>query len=228
MRKELFSPSDRLSPAELARVNDVLAPLSTQDRLALLLPLFGSEHCVFTLSNSDLMPKIAVQAYTKAGISLPVRFIFIDTLLYEQSTLDFIVRVQKCGQHEGYVVDIVTPDVTIDELTRRHPRWMDQTSVDYQQAKELLKVGPLNRVLKDKLMWISGPRRNQPSRADMPIFDQREDGLFVLHPIVDWTDKAVEAFGEEHGVLKDLLHYDFFRKNDKMECGIHLSGGLAR
>ncbi len=59
----------------------------------------------------------------------------------------------------------------------------------------------------------------------MPIFDQREDGLFVLHPLVDWTDEMVEAYAQKNGVHQNFLDYDFLKMNEDLECGIHLSQG---
>src|SRR5689334_9101385 len=109
MMPELLLRADRLNSSELRGVNDVLGQMSAQERFGHMLEIFGSENIVSTFVNTDLLPKLAVEVYQNAGINAPVHVLFIDTLLYEQATYNFIAGVVARGKQEGYVVDIVKP-----------------------------------------------------------------------------------------------------------------------
>src|SRR5258706_15795043 len=111
MLKEILSQRDRLSSKELATINDVLKPLTAQNRLALMLTVFDPQDTVFTFINSDLLPKLAGQTYRSVGIRNPADFLFVDTQLYESPTHNFVGKVSARGAQEGYVVRIVKSEI---------------------------------------------------------------------------------------------------------------------
>lgn len=230
MKPEVFSHTDRLTPCELARINDVMKSMTAADRLLMAKDIFGLARTVFTISGaSNFMTEFATRTYHDAGVFEPLDFVFVDTLLHGPETLDFINDISRLGKKEGYVIHTAKADTTLTKLTLEYPRWRDPESSDFEEVKRILKVEPLNTLLRQakKRLWISGPRRDeQASRVDMPIFDQREDGLFVLHPIVDWTLGDIMKYNYEHNIQTNFYYDDFLKKLSlNFECGIHLSGG---
>jgi phosphoadenosine phosphosulfate reductase len=69
------------------------------------------------------------------------------------------------------------------------------------------KVEPLNRVLRDYDAWGSGIRRDEsPSRANTPVvgWDERR-GMVKVNPLACWTQRDVDAYAAERGVIVNPL-----------------------
>ncbi|MGF2950946.1 phosphoadenylyl-sulfate reductase [Mycobacterium sp. THU-M116] len=69
------------------------------------------------------------------------------------------------------------------------------------------KVAPLGKALQGYSAWVTGLRRvDAPTRANAPVvsFDEAFK-LVKVSPLVDWTDRAVESYIAEHGVLVNPL-----------------------
>jgi phosphoadenosine phosphosulfate reductase len=114
------------------------------------------------------------------------------------------------------------------------------------QCCALRKVTPLRQALKDYRGWASGLRRDEGgSRADVKVveWDARRS-MIKLNPIAAWTQRDVDAYVAEHGVLVNPLLFDGFGSigcgpctrrikpgedlragrwagTSKTECGIH-------
>ena len=62
------------------------------------------------------------------------------------------------------------------------------------------KVEPMRQALKDldARMWITGLRRKQSStRENLPVLTS-QDGILKIYPIIDWTDRDVFNYLQEH------------------------------
>lgn len=114
------------------------------------------------------------------------------------------------------------------------------------------KVEPNRRALAGKRGWISGLRRDQATtRRDTPAVQWvNQFELVKINPLVRWTEGDIWAYIVKHDVPYNPLHDQNYpslgctyctravspgddprsgrwQGNDKVECGIHLDGGLV-
>jgi phosphoadenosine phosphosulfate reductase len=114
------------------------------------------------------------------------------------------------------------------------------------------KVEPNRRALAGKRGWISGLRRDQATtRRDTPVVQWvNQFELVKINPLVRWTEGDIWAYIVKHDVPYNPLHDRNYpslgctyctrpvnpgddprsgrwQGNDKVECGIHLDGGLV-
>ena len=72
----------------------------------------------------------------------------------------------------------------------------------------LRKVVPLNRVLKDKAIWVTGIRSeqsgNRSSMTNLEYDDNKQ--MYKYHPLFDWTLDDVEKYIKENHVPYNALH----------------------
>jgi phosphoadenosine phosphosulfate reductase len=74
----------------------------------------------------------------------------------------------------------------------------------------LRKVEPLERALKNYDAWITGVRRDETSnrrQTKVVEWDDRRE-MVKVNPIVGWSQKQVDDFITEQGVLVNPLVYD--------------------
>jgi phosphoadenosine phosphosulfate reductase len=105
------------------------------------------------------------------------------------------------------------------------------------------KVEALARALASNEAWITGIRRDQsPTRADAePVEWDPARGVWKFNPLVDWTDKDVWDYVNEHELPYNPLHDRGYSSigcapctlpgngregrwagQDKTECGLHV------
>ena len=104
-----------------------------------------------------------------------------------------------------------------DQLSRRGGR---------EKLAGEIKVEPLERGLgmMRAAAWMSGVMRGETSqRKGFDFLMRRDDGLFKVHPILDWDSRRCHAYLKEHDLPLNE-HYHDVVKPDKQECGIHLTG----
>jgi phosphoadenosine phosphosulfate reductase len=108
------------------------------------------------------------------------------------------------------------------------------------------KVEPMRRALNELGVrtWFAGLRRSQSeSRAQLPVLEL-QDGRWKLHPLVDWSDRDIGRYLQQHSLPYHPLWHEGYvsigdrqtttrwqsgmREEDtrffglKRECGIHL------
>lgn len=197
---------------------------------------FGDRICL-TSSMSDAA-LIHLVSKVKPGIDV----LFVDTGYHFAETIGTRDAVQAV-----YPVNVVTvtPSRTVEEQDRDlGPRLYGR---DPDLCCHLRKVVPLNRALEPYLAWISGIRRDEsPTRANVKVVEwDAKRGMVKINPIARWTQRDVDEYIAERGVLINPLHYDGYLSIGcapctrrvapgedprsgrwagfgKVECGIHL------
>lgn len=89
-----------------------------------------------------------------------------------------------------------------------------------------VKIEPFERGLKElnAQAWMSGVMRGETDqRQGFDYVMQRRDGLFKIHPILDWDSKRCYEYVKRNG-LPVNEHYHDVCKAERNECGIHLTG----
>ena len=121
-------------------------------------------------------------------------------------------------------------DVRVYEAREQHPieevrqALLDNTPrADYYRY--FYKREPLERALSDlnARAWISGVRRDEtPDRAELQPIMQREDSLFLIYPLLAWSEKYIDEHIYRYSLPRNRAYFDIFKETHaKKECGIH-------
>lgn len=140
----------------------------------------------------------------------------------------------------------VGPDPSAAWLLARHGRLWEQGPAGMQAYLRLHKVEPLSRAFAKMGVraWISGVRHVQSGHRSQLKPLELQDGRVKIHPVLDWTDEAMEAYLRDHRLPLHPLVSQGYRSigdvhstlptvegqdpregrllGEKRECGIHL------
>ncbi|MBY5992360.1 phosphoadenylyl-sulfate reductase [Ferrimonas balearica] len=230
--------ADRTSAAELAQLNRELAPLTAQERVAWGLENLPGEHALsssFGVQAAVMLRLVTEQApgipviLTDTGHLFPETYRFIDELT---ERLDLNLQVYRAALSPAW------------QIARFGQEWeQGQDGIDRYNRRN--KVEPMQRALEELNIgsWFAGLRREQASsRAELPFLDVRS-GRFKLLPILDWNNKRVHEFLQQHELpYHPLWHEGYVSVGDvhtsrplelgmseeetrffglKRECGLH-------
>lgn len=192
----------QLDAGELPALNQKLAALSAEDRLAWAWERFGARAAIGT---SFQPAGIAILHLAKRR-KLPLPAFSLDTGLLFRETIELKSVLQD---HLGITVESVLPDLSLTEQARLHGDRLWERDPD--ACCGMRKVAPLGRKLRELDLWITGLRREgNANRATTPLLDeaQREDGsvAWKLNPLADWTREQVWAYLKEHRLPYNPLH----------------------
>jgi phosphoadenosine phosphosulfate reductase len=98
----------------------------------------------------------------------------------------------------------VKPAVSASDFTRAHGQDIQKRDADFCCKKN--KVEPLEPYERAAKAWISGLRRDQgPSRKDLPIVLEQNDGPTKIHPIATMTRDEVRGYMLAHDIPEHPL-----------------------
>jgi len=221
---------------EVERVADKLADADADEILRWATDRFGERICV-TSSMTD-----AVIVHLAAAIQPGIEVVFLDTGYHFAETLGTLDAVATV-----YPVRLVsvTPSRTVAEQDAELGPRLYQRNPDL--CCYLRKVEPLERALGGYEAWITGVRREETieRRQALPVEWDARRQMVKVNPIVSWTQKQVDDYITEHGILVNPLVYDGYASvgcspctrrvapgddprsgrwagTGKAECGIHL------
>ncbi|RAY11676.1 phosphoadenylyl-sulfate reductase [Actinomadura craniellae] len=197
---------------------------------------FGDRICL-TSSMSDAA-LIHLVSKVKPGIDV----LFVDTGYHFAETIGTRDAVEAV-----YPVNVinVTPSRTVAEQERDLGPRLHGRNPDL--CCHLRKVEPLGRALEGYMAWFSGIRRDETvSRRERRVveWDARR-GMVKVNPILNWSQREMDEYIEDNGILVNPLHYDDYPSigcapctnrvapgddprsgrwagMGKTECGIHL------
>ncbi|NOH80680.1 phosphoadenylyl-sulfate reductase [Vibrio sp. RE86] len=192
---ELLSLTKTEQILRLAEINGELEKLTAQQRVAWALEnlegqfavssSFGIQAAVMLHLVTRQQPDIPV-ILTDTGYLFPETYRFIDQLS-EQLTLN--LKVYRAAESPHW-------------QEARYGKLWDQGIEGIEKYNKINKVEPMRRAL-DELevgTWFSGLRREQSkSRAGLPILSV-QNGVFKFLPVIDWSNKDVHYYLEEHGL----------------------------
>ncbi|MDT0266321.1 phosphoadenylyl-sulfate reductase [Streptomyces sp. DSM 44915] len=177
---------------------------------------FGDRFCV-TSSMED-----AVVAHLASRVRPGVDVVFLDTGYHFPETI---------GTRDAVAVALdvnvltLTPRQTVAEQDAEFgPRLHDR---DPDRCCALRKVEVLERGLADYTAWATGLRRDEsPTRANTPVvsWDARR-GKVKVAPIARWTQRDVEEYVAEHGVLTNPLLQDGYASIGCAPCTRRVAEG---
>ncbi len=175
---------------------------------------------------------------------LPV--VFIDTGFHFAETLAFKDELQA-----RFGLNILVARPTIDKAALMKRYGAEPYRTHTKDCCRINKIEPLQRLLQNYTVWISGVRRDQTAvRRKLPVLDMQEGGKLKVNPMLHWTRKEIWAYIEGHHLpTHPLLAQGYlsigcapctqpvtnsnderagrWAGNNKTECGIHL-GSLQK
>ncbi len=160
-----------------------------------------SPHLALTASMTD-----AVLIDLATTVDPAIEVVFIDTGYHFPQTLETVERVRR---RYGLNLRMMTVPVHDEAL------W----EADAENCCSAVKVGQLDRALAGKQAWMSGLRRAEAdSRVTAPIVARDLRGLVKVNPIATWSDDDVDAYIDEHEVIRNPLLLDGYTSIGCMPC----------
>jgi len=219
-------------------INDWLDTLSAEERLAWAFETLPGEH---VLSSSFGAQSVAMlHLATRTRPELPI--VLIDTGYLFPETYRY---ADELVERLALNIKVFRPQLGIAWMEARHGKLWEEGVEGLERYNRLRKVEPMKRALRElnARTWIAGLRRTQATtRAQAEVLELRDDA-WKFHPIVDWSDRDVWRYMQQHGLpyhpLRDQGYVsigdvhtthafrDGMRAEDtrffglKRECGLH-------
>lgn len=121
---------------------------------------------------------------------------FLDTGYHFPETIQFKDKLKK--EFNFNINELTSP---IERINQRDgsSRLMYASDPDY--CCYMNKVLPLEPILKDFDVWVSGVRGDQSSyRSKLKKFEKGKYNIKRYHPIIDWTPKMVRTYIREYNL----------------------------
>ena len=231
---------DEDATVDLDRINAELADADAEEVVRWAAETFG-ERLVMTSSfgsHSALMLHLASRVFPR----IPV--VFLDTGHLFPETYQF---AEALTERFGLRLEVFNPRMTAARQEALYGRLWDGDEEDVRRYQEMNKVEPMQRALRelDAAAWLAGLRAGQTEfRAGLRKIEL-QNGVYKVHPILDWTREDVDAYFD----LYDLPFHPLYawgyrsigdvhstvpvdpsetddragrRLGEQRECGIHL------
>lgn len=181
--------------AQVAAWNLDLEKRPAADRVRWALEKFRG-HALLSTS-FGVQAAVMLHLVTRVDPQIPV--VFVDTGYLFPETYRF---AEELTDQLGLNLQIYTPRMTAARQEAVFGKLWEQGVEGLAQYGRLNKVEPMNRALGDlgARVWITGVRREHASsREDLPVV-KRQNRVLKVHPIVDWTDRQIGEYLQEHGL----------------------------
>jgi len=161
--------------------------LETPEGHALEEALVSLKGRVAVISSFGAESAILLDEVARIDPSVPI--FFLDTRRHFPETLAYRDELTEALG----LLDVRTISPAETELESRDPQ--DQLSAfDPDACCALRKVEPLELVLPEFDVWLTGRKRSQSStRAALPVVDPQPDGSVKLNPLAGWGPEKIEA-----------------------------------
>lgn len=228
--------------AQVAVWNRELDQRPAADRVRWALEEFRG-HAVLSTS-FGVQAAVMLHLVTQVDPRIPV--VFIDTGYLFPETYRF---ADELTEKLGLNLKIYSPRMTAARQEAVFGKLWEQGVEGLEQYGRLNKVEPMNRALGElgARVWMTGMRREHASsRESLPVV-KRQNRVLKVHPIVDWTDRQIGEYLQEHrlpyhplweqgyvsvGDTHSTTRFaDGMRPEDtrfsglKRECGLHEQSG---
>lgn len=182
------------SPAALAELNQWLATLTAERRIAWSLRALAGEHVL----SSSFGAQAAVSLHLATRIRADIPVVLVDTGYLFPETYRFVDALRERLRLN---LKVYRPEVGAAWMEARLGKLWEQGLDGIQRYNHLRKVEPMQRALTElgARTWIAGIRRSQSHSRAQVDFLELHAGRWKLHPIADWHD---------HDVWRYLHHHD--------------------
>ena len=192
---ELLALTKTEQVLRLGQINAELEQLTALERVKWALENLEGTHVVS--SSFGIQAALMLHLVTQAKPDIPV--ILTDTGYLFPETYRFI---DELSQKLTLNLQVFRAQQSPNWQEAQYGKLWEQGLEGIEKFNKLNKVEPMRRAL-DELeagTWFSGLRREQSqSRANLAILSI-QNGVFKFLPIIDWTNKDVHYYLEEHGL----------------------------
>lgn len=157
--------------------------------------------------------------------SMDFPLVFVDHGFYTSTTY----RMIEYFRDSGYNIKIYRSLLTPGEVERDYSGWCDPRSALFSTVVRKIKHAPLNKAFEElePAAWIRGIMRHETPERQTADFVQFKNGIYQIHPILDWTREAVLDYVAEHDLPINEDHWDPTKGRDQRgECLIGDNCGL--
>ncbi|MBL4658195.1 MAG: phosphoadenylyl-sulfate reductase [Flavobacteriales bacterium] len=154
---------------------------------------------IFASSSFQTQSIPLLHLISRVDNSIPIYF--LNTGFHFPETLNFRREI-------GELFDLNVIDVSseVPKIQQRNDKGRLLYTSDPDYCCYLNKVKPLEPVLQEHDVWISGVRADQSStRKAMSVEQKAQFGILRYHPMLNWTNKMVYAYIKEHNLPKHPL-----------------------
>ncbi len=149
---------------------------------------------LFATSSFQTNSLVLLHVLSRFAPSTPV--VFLNTGYHFPETLAFRKRIEKMLGIN--VLDLYSP---VSRYQQRDGMGRLLFTSDPDRCCHLNKVLPLDPVIAEHDVWISGVRAGQSAhRASMGRTAQGRRGIERFHPILDWTSREVYLYLQAHAL----------------------------
>jgi len=222
----------------LEKANADLASATPQARIEWAVGHFGDGLMLST--SFGVQSAVMLHLATQVKADIPV--IFIDTGYLFPETYRF---AQELTERLSLNLKVYQPLRTAAWQEALHGKRWEMGLEELEAYNRENKVEPMNRALQElgATAWLAGLRRTQSStRKGLPVL-LRQNRMFKVHPIIDWSDRDIYQYLKQHDLpyhplwhegyvsigdwhstkrLEDGMSEEETRFNGmKRECGLH-------
>jgi phosphoadenosine phosphosulfate reductase len=192
---ELLTMTKVEQSLHLAELNGYLETLSAQERVKWALENLEGTHAVS--SSFGIQAAVMVHLVSREQNDIPV--VLTDTGYLFPETYQFI---DELTEQLNLNVQVFRAEHSAAWQEARYGKLWEQGAEGLDKYNRINKVAPMKKALEqlDVKTWFSGLRREQAqSRANLPILAV-QNGVFKFLPVIDWTNKDVHYYLEEHNL----------------------------
>lgn len=143
-------------------------------------------------------------------LGLAIGIFVLDTGKLHAETLGLLAQLKANSQAP---VEVFSPvnEAVVQFVQREGGDAMYKSIALRKACCHIRKMEPLERALKDKKAWITGLRREQSgARAEVPLIDNSDVRRVKFNPLADWTWGDVWHYIQQHQVVYNPLHDQFY------------------
>lgn len=187
--KNILTLDAESQKALLAEANELLTPLSAEERVAWALANLPDTH--FLSSSFGIQAAVMLHLMIAQRPDMPV--VLTDTGYLFPETYQFI---EELTERLKLNLKVYKADLSPAWQEAKYGKLWEQGEAGIKQFNTMNKVEPMTRALADinAGTWFSGLRRQQSStRADKPIVELSR-GTIKVYPIIEWTNRDVYQY----------------------------------
>jgi phosphoadenosine phosphosulfate reductase len=194
-----MQPSEQIIPVDLEDAEDLdslngkLERMSAEQRVEWALQYLPGNHIM--TSSFGIQGALMLHLVTRIQPDIPV--VLVDTGHLFPETYSFVDQLADRLQLNLHVY---RSELSPAWQESRYGRLWEQGLSGIERYNRINKVEPLQRALKahDTGSWFAGLRRQQSqSRSTLPVA-RIQDGRFKVHPVVDWHNRDVHRYLQQH------------------------------
>ena len=143
--------------------------------------------------------------------------IFVDHGFYGRSTYQQVDYFRQ----QGYDLRIYRSQLTPSDVERHYSGWRDPASPFFSTVVSKIKHEPLNRAFADlkPTHWLRGIMRHETPERQLSEPIKFKNGMYQVHPILDWTKSQAFNYLRRHGLPINEHHWDPTKGRDQRgEC----------